>query len=125
MSDWSSDVGASDHIFRAQSHRTRHLGFGNLDFLAAESGKPDVGYYIIFNVGGGCSGHNGLLSLKPELKAAQTMAARTAACCINPGLQKQIKNKGIFICCRTTDPTSEAYSHPQGQPGGAPHTPTP
>src|SRR3546814_4569620 len=83
--------------FRAQSHQTRHLGFGNLDFLAAESGKPDVGYYIIFNVSGGCSGHNGLLSLKPEMKAAQTMAARTAAFCINPGLQKQIKYKGKFI----------------------------
>src|SRR3546814_11150931 len=96
ISDWSSDVCSSDlhvqrsrnaralqrlrhPIFRAQSHQTRHLGFGNLDFLAAESGKPDVGYYIIFNVGGGCSGHNGLLSLKPEMKAAQTMAARTAA----------------------------------------------
>src|SRR3546814_10495734 len=102
MSDWSSDVGASDHIFRAQSHRTRHLGFGNLDFLAAESGKPDVGYYIIFNVGGGCSGHNGLLSLKPEMKAAQTMAARTAAFCINPGLQKQIK--------RSEEHTSELQS---------------
>src|SRR3546814_14623076 len=97
--------------FRAQSHQTRHLGFGNLDFLAAESGKPDVGYYIIFNVGGGCSGHNGLLSLKPEMKAAQTMAARTAAFCINPGLQKQIKYKGIFICCRTTDPMIDAYRH--------------
>src|SRR3546814_743396 len=66
-----------------------------------------------------CSGHNGLLSLKPEMKAAQTMAARTAAFCINPGLQKQIKYKGIFICCRTTDPMIDASRHSQRSPGGS------
>src|SRR3546814_5635651 len=55
----------------------------------------------------------------PEMKAAQTMAARTAAFCINPGLQKQIKYKGIFICCRTTDPMIDASRHSQRSPDGS------
>src|SRR3546814_21161174 len=47
------------------------------------------------------------------------MEARTEAFCINPGLQKQIKYKGIFICCRTTDPMIDASRHSQRSPGGS------
>ena len=43
--------------FLTQGHEAGHFGFGDLDFLAAETGKADVGNHIILGLGSGGGGH--------------------------------------------------------------------
>src|SRR3546814_9546034 len=47
--------------FGAQRHQARHLGFGDLDLLAAEGGKVDVADHIVVKTGLSLGCHRALL----------------------------------------------------------------
>jgi hypothetical protein len=44
-------------IFLAKGHQAGHLGFGDLDLLAAEIGEADVLDHTVFERGLGLGGH--------------------------------------------------------------------
>src|SRR3546814_5429781 len=90
-------------IFAAQRHQARHFGFGDVDFLAPESGEADVGNDIITGVGGE-SGH-GESPYRLRSTAGERPRKHARALAETPS---PIKYKLFFI--RSEEHTSELQS---------------
>ena len=78
-------------IFLAQRHQARHLGLGDLDFLAAEIGEADVLDDIVGETGFSLGRHVENLRFNVIVRACAVAAAPSRA-------SRQSKYKEFFIC---------------------------